>query len=60
MWWQQAVDELDRAMPACTCCLWYDDTNYPHIRISTNAGTEAAFVRANQHALMHGDRGKFG
>lgn len=58
MWWQQAVDELDRAMPACRCVLWYDDIAYPQSRISGDAGCEAAFVRANQHALMHGDRAR--
>jgi Glycosyl hydrolase family 26 len=62
MWWQQAVDELDKAMPTCTCVLWYDDKHiwnsdrHLPVTISGDLTHEAAFVRANQHPLMHGDR----
>jgi Glycosyl hydrolase family 26 len=56
-WWQQAVDELQEYMPACRCALWYDDTGHP-TRISGDATREAAFVTANQHARMHGERGR--
>jgi Glycosyl hydrolase family 26 len=56
MWWQQAIDELPTSMPACNCVLWFDSTNYPNIRISTNLEHEEAFVLANKQPSMHGDR----
>jgi hypothetical protein len=62
MWWQQGVDELPAAMPTCTCVLWYDDKaiwnggSHAPVTISGDTTHETAFVIANKHRSMHGDR----